>query len=127
MYGFVNGVSGFAGARVGSAARCSQFSGVVVRKPVAVSSSRRSVISMAGKMIVPSTDVLGIGKDVPGSAFLMISVISLFLGGYCVYESNIANVLTAGNIKPLYVIGSLLLPISWGCHVAAWIKFKNEK
>lgn len=62
----------------------------------------------------PSSDVLGIGKDIASSSYIGFSVAALVGGIYCVYASNIAAPLTADTVRPLYVVGSLLLPISWG-------------
>uniref|UniRef100_A0A7S2ZK14 Uncharacterized protein n=1 Tax=Rhodosorus marinus TaxID=101924 RepID=A0A7S2ZK14_9RHOD len=120
MYGFVTGLS-VSGLRAGSA-RCSSFTGM----RTAVPARARSVGTvMMALPTPPSPSVLGIGEKIPGAFFLMMSVLCLFMGGYSVAESNLFDPLTAGTVKPLYVLGSLLLPISWGCHVAAWIQFKN--
>mmetsp|Transcript_399 Transcript_399/g.1365 ORF Transcript_399/g.1365 Transcript_399/m.1365 type:complete len:126 (+) Transcript_399:144-521(+) len=124
MYGFVSGVSTFAGRPVAAGAKCVGRS-LAVKAPSRAQT--RGVVKMTWEGRVPPTTVLGIGKDIPGPVFLMASVICLFLGGYCVYQQNLNQLLTAATISPVYVVGSLLLPISWGCHVAAWIKFKNQK
>lgn len=62
----------------------------------------------------PPSDVLGIGKDVPSSLYLLGSVIALLLGSYSVYMSNFFNRLSAESVNPQFVVGSLLVPISWG-------------
>ncbi|GJQ10295.1 hypothetical protein GpartN1_g2086.t1 [Galdieria partita] len=81
--------------------------------------------SWTGK--VPPSTVLGIGEKVPSAAYVISSVICLLVGSYCVYESNLLSPLTVTSINPLFVLGSLLVPYSWGLHVAAWIQLKNGK
>eukprot|EP00871_Galdieria_phlegrea_P002022 jgi/Galph1/2820/GphlegSOOS_G1481.1 len=76
---------------------------------------------------VPPSTVLGIGEKVPSPVYLLSSVICLILGSYCVYESNLFSPLTVNTINPWYVLGSLLVPYSWGLHVAGWIQLKNGK
>jgi len=120
MFGFVTGLS-VSGLRTGSA-KCSTYSGM---KSVVPASARSVSTVMMAVPKPPESAVLGIGEKIPGSFFLMMSVLALFLGGYSVSESNLLEPLTPNSVKPLYVLGSLLLPISWGCHVAAWIQFKN--
>lgn len=66
----------------------------------------------------PPSSVLGIGKDVASGTFIAGSVAAFVLGVYCCYQSNLFSPLTADTVNPLYVLGSLGLPISWGCHVA---------
>lgn len=75
----------------------------------------------------PPSDVLGFGKDVPSSLYLFSSVIALILGSYCVAQSNIFGTLSATTVNPQFVAGSLLVPISWGLHVAGWIQKENSK
>lgn len=70
----------------------------------------------------PSSAVLGIGEKIPSVVFGPLSLLALAAGTYSVHESNIFNQLSATSLNPLYVIGSLLVPISWGLHVAAWIQ-----
>merc|ERR1719387_700257 len=48
----------------------------------------------------PPSIVLGIGKDVPSSIF-------------------------GSTVNGFYVAGALLVPYSWGLHVAAWIQKQN--
>ncbi len=62
----------------------------------------------------PSSEVLGLGKNIASFQFLAGSVVSLAIGCYCVYKSNLASPLSADTVYPLYILGSLLLPISWG-------------
>ncbi|EME31473.1 uncharacterized protein Gasu_14300 [Galdieria sulphuraria] len=76
---------------------------------------------------VPPSTVLGIGEKVPSAAYIISSVVCLLVGSYCVYESNLLSPLTVTTINPLYVLGSLLVPYSWGLHVAGWIQLKNGK
>ena len=70
----------------------------------------------------PSSAVLGVGEKIPSAVFGPLSLIALAAGTFSVHESNIFNQLSATSLNPLYVIGSLLVPISWGLHVAAWIQ-----
>lgn len=62
----------------------------------------------------PPSSVLGIGKDIGSSTFVIGSVVAFALGVYCCYESNLLSPLTPEGVNPLYVLGSLGLPISWG-------------
>ena len=75
----------------------------------------------------PSSIVLGIGKDVPSGVFGITSGIALFVGLYCVAQSNLLNILSGSTVNGWYVAGSLLVPYSWGLHVAAWIQKQNGK
>jgi len=75
----------------------------------------------------PSSVVLGIGKSVPSSIFAITSVIALALGSYCVAESNLLNILSGSTVNGFYVAGAVLVPYSWGLHVAAWIQKQNGK
>ena len=54
-----------------------------------------------------------------------VSLICLLVGTYCTHESNIFHNLSAETVYPIFVLGSLLTPISWGLHVAAWIQKQN--
>lgn len=65
----------------------------------------------------PPSEVLGVGKDIPSSLFLFSSVIALALGSYCVAQSNIFSSLSADTVNPQFIVGSLLVPISWGLYV----------
>ena len=62
----------------------------------------------------PPSEVLGLGKDVPSSLFILSSVVALLLGCYSVYMSNLAHPLSPESVNPQFIIGSLLAPISWG-------------
>lgn len=75
----------------------------------------------------PSSEVLGIAKDTSSNVLIGASVIALHIGVYCCYASNLASPLSAVSVNPLYVLGSLCLPISWGLHVAGWIQRQNNK
>lgn len=71
----------------------------------------------------PPSEVLGLGKDVPSSLYLLGSVIALLLGCYSVYMSNFFNRLSAESVNPQFIVGSLLVPISWGLYVVFVICF----
>lgn len=94
----------------------------------------------------PPSSVLGVGAKVPSAAFGPLSLVgtchyrphtyhtphtltivpaALAVGSYCIHESNIFHQLSETTLYPQYVVGSLLVPISWGMHVAAWIQKKN--
>ena len=75
----------------------------------------------------PPSAVLGIGKDVPSLVFGISSGIALAIGAYCVAESNLLNILSGSTVNGFLVAGSLLVPYSWGLHVASWIQKKNGK
>ena len=75
----------------------------------------------------PPSAVLGIGKDVPSLVFGISSGISLAIGSYCVAQSNLLNILSGSTVNGFLVAGSLLVPYSWGLHVASWIQKKNGK
>lgn len=93
----------------------------------------------------PPSSVLGVGAKIPSSVFgplslvgnkiafihlsmrfLIITALALVIGTYSIHESNILNQLTVTTLEPKYIIGSLLVPISWGMHVAAWIQKQNK-
>ena len=65
--------------------------------------------------------------QIPSSVFGPLSALALVAGSFCVHESNIFNQLSATTVNPAYIVGSLLVPISWGAHVAAWIQKENGK
>lgn len=62
----------------------------------------------------PESKVLGLGQDIPSSLYLIGSVIALLLGSWSVYQSNLNTPLTPQTVNPQFIIGSLLVPISWG-------------
>mmetsp|Transcript_13744 Transcript_13744/g.29745 ORF Transcript_13744/g.29745 Transcript_13744/m.29745 type:complete len:117 (-) Transcript_13744:1510-1860(-) len=106
--------------------RSSAASAFVSKAPVAV--ARRPVRStMTMKVAAPSSEVLGLGKSIPSGLYLLLSVVSLGLGCWSCAQSNIFSPLTAETVNPQFVVGSLLVPISWGCHVASWIQKQNGK
>ena len=73
----------------------------------------------------PPSIVLGIGKDVPSVVFGLSSGIALGVGVYCVAQSNLLNILSGSTVNGWLVLGSLLVPYSWGLHVASWIQKQN--
>merc|ERR1711966_16675 len=66
----------------------------------------------------PSSEVLGIGKDIPAASYAAASVVAAAIGSY-----STAQVwpLTQ-NLNGLFLAGSFLLPYSWALHVACWIQ-----
>ena len=75
----------------------------------------------------PPSSVLGVGEKIPSGLFGPLSLVALVAGTACVHESNIFNQLSSTTVNPQYIVGSLLVPISWGMHVAAWIQKQNGK
>eukprot|EP00900_Chrysochromulina_parva_P019598 jgi/Chrpa1/2763/Chrysochromulina_OHIO_Genome00014999-RA len=75
----------------------------------------------------PPSTVLGIGKGVSSGVFGVTSAIALVVGLYCVAQSNLLNILSGSTVNGWYVAGSLLVPYSWGLHVASWIQKQNGK
>lgn len=75
----------------------------------------------------PPSAVLGIGKDVPSVVLGIASGLSLAIGCYCVAQSNLLNILSGSTVNGFYVFGALLVPYSWGLHVASWIQKQNGK
>ena len=71
----------------------------------------------------PDSVVIGIGKNVFG----VTSGLALGIGLYCVAQSNLLNILSGSTVNGFYVAGSLLVPYSWGLHVASWIHKQNGK
>ena len=63
----------------------------------------------------------------PVAVFGISSGISLAIGSYCVAQSNLLNILSGSTVNGFLVAGSLLVPYSWGLHVASWIQKKNGK
>lgn len=103
---------------------------VVSRK---VSAPRRNVaviraeVDTAWEGKYPPSTVLGLGKDVPSPFYIFASFVALVVGGYCCSQSNLATPLTPETVRPDFILGSLLVPISWGLHVAGWIQRQNGK
>jgi hypothetical protein len=75
----------------------------------------------------PPSIVLGIGKNVPSGVFGVTSLLAFSIGVYCVAQSNLLNILSGSTVNGWYVAGSLLVPYSWGLHVASWIQKQNGK
>ena len=71
--------------------------------------------------------MLGIGKNVPSKFYGVTSGLALGIGLYCVAQSNLLNILSGSTVNGFYVFGSLLVPYSWGLHVASWIQKQNGK
>jgi hypothetical protein len=42
-------------------------------------------------------------------------------------QSNLVNILSGSTVNGFYVAGALLVPYSWGLHVASWIQKQNGK
>eukprot|EP00965_Chrysotila_dentata_P188002 6172467-Pleurochrysis_carterae.AAC.2 len=125
---------------IAAVAACSAFSPVGSLRPAvaqraAVSSVRVAETSMElkaqdtwwGDKDYPDSIVLGIGKGVPSIVYSVSSLIALALGSYCVAESNLLNILSGSTVNGFYVVGAVLVPYSWGLHVAAWIQKQNGK
>jgi len=102
-------------------------SAFVSKKPVMAVSAKRSARSMTMKVAAPASEVLGLGKSIPSGLYLIMSVLAFGLGGFSVAQSNLFNTLSADSVNPQFVVGSLMLPISWGLHVASWIQKQNGK
>jgi hypothetical protein len=76
----------------------------------------------------PPSAVLGIGRDVPSLVYGISSGLALFIGCYCVAQSNLLNILSGSTVNGFLVFGAMILPIySWGLHVASWIQKQNGK
>mmetsp|Transcript_19666 Transcript_19666/g.40053 ORF Transcript_19666/g.40053 Transcript_19666/m.40053 type:complete len:135 (+) Transcript_19666:40-444(+) len=71
----------------------------------------------------PSSDVLGIGKDVSSGSFAASSVVAAVAGAFCVGQV----IPLTSDPNPLFIVGSFMLPYSWALHVAAWIQKNNGK
>lgn len=71
--------------------------------------------------------MLGIGKNVPSKFYGVTSGLALGLGLYCIAQSNLLNILSGSTVNGFYVAGALLVPYSWGLHVASWIQKQNGK
>ena len=63
----------------------------------------------------------------PSLVFGLTSGIAFFTGAYCIAQSNLLNILSGSTVNGWYVLGSLLVPYSWGLHVASWIQKQNGK
>merc|ERR1719313_1323918 len=95
--------------------------------------SRRSTAALAieaedmwwGDKDYPPSRVLGIGRNVPSLFYGVTSGLAFGIGAYCIAQSNLLNILSGSTVNGWYVAGSLLVPYSWGLHVACWIQKKN--
>ena len=68
-----------------------------------------------------------VGKDVPSLVLGLMSGFALLIGCSCVAQSNLLNILSGSTVNGWLVAGSLLVPWSWGLHVASWIQKQNGK
>ncbi|CAN0548633.1 unnamed protein product, partial [Ectocarpus sp. 8 AP-2014] len=76
----------------------------------------------------PPSEVLGPAlAKAPSVGLGVVSLAAFAAGTYCIHETNILHTVSPDNIQPLYVAGALLVPISWGLHVASWIQKQNGK
>uniref|UniRef100_A0A7S1TKR9 Uncharacterized protein n=1 Tax=Erythrolobus australicus TaxID=1077150 RepID=A0A7S1TKR9_9RHOD len=107
--------------------RSSATGAFVSKAPVMAARRAARPAAMSMKVPAPSSEVLGLGKNVPAGLYLILSVLSLGLGSYAVAQQNLFTPLTPNGINPQFVVGSLLVPISWGLHVAGWIQMQNKK
>jgi len=97
-------------------------------KPMAKINARmQPLASSYWEGTAPPSSVLGVGEKIPSGVFGPLSLVAFALGTYCIHESNIFHQVTVTSINPAYVLGSTLVPISWGMHVAAWIQKQNGK
>jgi|Transcript_58322 hypothetical protein len=116
---------------------CAAFAPAASLRPAAVRSASALRVAPAmeletqdmwwGDKEYPDSIVLGIGKNVPSVVYGPTSFFALVLGMYCVAQSNLLNILSGSTINAWYVLGSLLVPYSWGLHVACWIQKQNGK
>lgn len=117
--------SSFGCVRTASSLRTAKVSAVrgahavtVTVKPVARAALRMDT-SWTGKS--PPSTVLGLGKEVPSSLYILSSALAFVLGCYSVYKSNLITPLSAESVNPQFIVGSLLVPISWGLYVSCLI------
>lgn len=76
----------------------------------------------------PPSDVLGPAlAKAPSGGLGIVSLVAFAVGTFCIHETNILHTVSPDSIQPLYVAGALLVPISWGLHVASWIQKQNGK
>ena len=118
-------------------ASASAFAPTAVRPAVARAAARSAPIVAYteptpqdlwwGDKEYPPSAVLGIGKDVPSLVLGLMSGIALGVGCVCVAQSNLLNILSGSTVNGWLVFGSLLVPWSWGLHVASWIQKQNGK
>eukprot|EP00321_Phaeocystis_globosa_P019468 CAMPEP_0118811538 /NCGR_PEP_ID=MMETSP1162-20130426/1709_1 /TAXON_ID=33656 /ORGANISM="Phaeocystis Sp, Strain CCMP2710" /LENGTH=130 /DNA_ID=CAMNT_0006741183 /DNA_START=58 /DNA_END=450 /DNA_ORIENTATION=- len=118
---------------------CSAFAPAAGVRPAVARSSALAVRQTAPVMELETVDtwwgdkeypdsvVLGIGKNVPSKFYGVTSGLALGIGLYCIAQSNLLNILSGSSVNGFYVFGSLLVPYSWGLHVASWIQKQNGK
>jgi len=75
----------------------------------------------------PPSKVLGIGRNVGSKFYGITSGLAFGIGIYCIAQSNLLNTLSGSTVNGWYVAGALLVPYSWGLHVASWIQKQNGK
>jgi hypothetical protein len=105
---FVNSALGVSVAPVRAsskvcAVRASRAVAAPARRPAAV-------VRMAAEEY-PSSDVLGLGKDVPSTLYALMSGPFFIFGVWACYQSNIAHTMTAQNIE--YVPLALTFCATW--------------
>nr|7Y7B_R Chain R, PsaR [Chroomonas placoidea]7Y8A_R Chain R, PsaR [Chroomonas placoidea] len=125
-------------ALIASAAAFSTAPGLALRSSVRPATSTKTPMKMAGYSPVPSPDntketywetkapssqVLGIGKDVSSGNYIVASVVAAVVGAACTGQCIPLTV----SPNPVFILGSFLLPYSWALHVAAWIQRNNGK
>ena len=114
-------------------ASCAAFAPAAAPRPALRRSTARATPVVAleaedtwwGDKEYPPSIVLGIGKNVPSNVFGITSGLALFIGLYCVAQSNLLNILSGSTVNGWYVLGSLGVIYSWGLHVASWIQKQN--
>lgn len=117
---------------------CSAFAPATGMRPAVARSAARPALAAPvmelqtedmwwGDQDYPPSKVLGIGKNVPSGLLGVSSGIALTLGLYCIAQSNLLNILSGSTVNGFYVAGALLVPYSWGLHVASWIQKQNGK
>jgi len=79
-----------------------------------------------GDQDYPPSRVLGIGRNVGSNFYGITSGLAFGIGCWCIAQSNLLNILSGSTVNGWYVAGSLLVPYSWGLHVACWIQRQNE-
>lgn len=74
----------------------------------------------------PPSSVLGPAlAKAPSVGLGLVSLVAFAAGTYCIHTTNILHTVSPDSIQPIYVAGALLVPISWGLHVASWIQKQN--
>eukprot|EP00640_Fibrocapsa_japonica_P005625 CAMPEP_0113937518 /NCGR_PEP_ID=MMETSP1339-20121228/4127_1 /TAXON_ID=94617 /ORGANISM="Fibrocapsa japonica" /LENGTH=109 /DNA_ID=CAMNT_0000940317 /DNA_START=199 /DNA_END=528 /DNA_ORIENTATION=- /assembly_acc=CAM_ASM_000762 len=98
---------------------------VASTRPVAANMVMTEDMSWTGN--APPSKVLGpFLSKIPSTILAPTSLIMFGFGTYCIHASNIINNLMGdGVLHPELILGSTLVPISWGAHVACWIQKEN--